>query len=51
MALLATFTTRPGVDTSRLRMLLTKLHRMREELSGVGALFMQRLRDSEFLTR
>ena len=25
--------TRPGVDTARLRMLLTKLHRMREELS------------------
>ena len=49
MAMLATFNTRPGVDTSRLRMLLTKLHRMREELSGVGALFMQRLRDSEFL--
>jgi len=49
MAMLATFNTRPGVDTSRLRMLLTKLHRMREELGGVGALFMQRLRDSEFL--
>ena len=49
MALLATYTTRPGVDTVRLRMLLTKLHRMREELSNVGALFMQRLRDSEFL--
>ena len=30
-------------------MLLTKLHRMREELSSVGALFMQKLRDSEFL--
>ena len=34
---------------SRLRVLLTKLHRMREELSDVGALFMQKLRDSEFL--
>ena len=43
------FTTRPGVDTARLRVLLTKLHRMREELSTVGALFMQKLRDSEFL--
>src|SRR5512135_3146105 len=49
MALLATYNTRPGVDTSRLRVLLTKLHRMREELSNVGALFMQKLRDSEFL--
>jgi cell division protein ZapD len=49
MALLATYNTRPGVDTSRLRVLLTKLHRMREELSNVGALFLQPLRDSEFL--
>jgi cell division protein ZapD len=49
MAQLATFTTRPGVDSARLRILLTKLHRMREELSNVGALFMQKLRDSEFL--
>jgi len=49
MAMLATFNTRPGVDSSRLRVLLTKLHRMREELSTVGALFMQRLRDLEFL--
>ena len=49
MAMLAAYNTRPGVDTSRLRVLLTKLHRMREELSNVGALFMQKLRDSEFL--
>jgi cell division protein ZapD len=49
MTQLSAFGTRPGVDTSRLRVLLTKLHRMREELSSVGALFMQKLRDSEFL--
>ena len=49
MSQLSAFTTRPGVDSTRLRMLLTKLHRMREELSTVGALFMQKLRDSEFL--
>ena len=49
MAQLAAFNARPGVDTARLRVLLTKLHRMREELSNVGALFMQKLRDSEFL--
>jgi len=49
LAQLSAFTTRPGVDTARLRMLLTKLHRMREELSNVGALFLQPLRDSEFL--
>jgi cell division protein ZapD len=49
MAALAAFTTRPGVDAGRLKLLLSKLHRMREELTGVGALFMQKLRDSEFL--
>jgi cell division protein ZapD len=49
MSALAAFNTRPGVDSTRLRMLLTKLHAMREELSTVGALFMQKLRDSEFL--
>jgi cell division protein ZapD len=49
MGQLAAFNTRPGVDSARLRVLLTKLHHMREELSGVGALFMQKLRDSEFL--
>jgi len=49
MAQLATYNTRPGVDSQRLRVLMTKLHRMREELSSVGALFMQKLRDSEFL--
>jgi len=30
-------------------MLLTKLQRLREELSTVGALYLQKLRDSEFL--
>jgi cell division protein ZapD len=49
MAQLSAYNTRPGVDSQRLRVLMTKLHRMREELSSVGALFMQKLRDSEFL--
>jgi cell division protein ZapD len=49
MSLLSNYTTKPGVDSARLRMLLTKLHRLREELNSVGALFMQKLRDSEFL--
>lgn len=49
MSQLSSYNSRPGVDASRLRVLLTKLHRMREELSNVGALFMQKLRDSEFL--
>jgi cell division protein ZapD len=49
MTQLATFNSRPGVDAARLRVLLTKLHSMREDLASVGALFMQKLRDSEFL--
>ena len=40
MAQLSTFGTRPGVDSSRLRLLLTKMHRMREELGTSGALFL-----------
>jgi cell division protein ZapD len=46
---LAAYASRPGVDATRLRLLLTKLNRMRDELSSVGALFMQKLRESEFL--
>ena len=34
MSQLSAFATRPGVDATRLRMLLTKLHGMREELSS-----------------
>jgi cell division protein ZapD len=49
MATLATFNSRPGVDSARLRMLLAKLQSMRDDLATVGALFMQPLRDSEFL--
>ena len=49
MSQLSAFSTRPGVDTARLRMVLAKLSRLRDELSSVGALFMQKLRDSEFL--
>src|SRR4030095_7468264 len=49
MSQLSTFGTRPGVDAARLRMLLTKRHRLREELTAAGALFLQKLRDSEFL--
>jgi cell division protein ZapD len=49
MSQLSAYSTRPGVDATRLRTLLGKLSRMRDELSSVGALFMQKLRDSEFL--
>jgi cell division protein ZapD len=49
MAVMHDYTTRPGVDTSRLKAVLNNLGRLRTELNSVGALFMQRLRDSEFL--
>jgi cell division protein ZapD len=49
MAIMQDYTTRQGVDTSRLKAVLSNLTRLRTELNSVGALFMQRLRDSEFL--
>jgi cell division protein ZapD len=49
MAIMQDYTSRQGVDTSRLKAVLSNLTRLRTELNSVGALFMQRLRDSEFL--
>jgi cell division protein ZapD len=49
MSVMHEYQARPGVDNSRLRAVLSNLARLRTELSGTGALFMQRLRDSEFL--
>lgn len=49
VAVMTDYSTRPGVDTSRLKAVLSNLSRLRTELNSVGALFMQRLRDSEFL--
>jgi cell division protein ZapD len=49
MAIMNDYQTKPGVDGSRLRAVLTNLGRLRTELNSAGALFMQRLRDSEFL--
>lgn len=43
------YQSRPGVDGSRLRAVLANLGRLRDELNSAGALFMQKLRDSEFL--
>lgn len=43
------YQSRPGVDSSRLRAVLSNLTRLRTELNSAGALFMQKLRDSEFL--
>jgi cell division protein ZapD len=49
MAVMHDFSSRPGVDASRLRAVLSNLGRLRTELNSAGALFMQKLRDSEFL--
>jgi len=49
MATMHEFQSRPGVDTTRLHDVLTNLARLRSELNSAGALFMQKLRDSEFL--
>jgi cell division protein ZapD len=49
MSVMHEYQTRPGVDSSRLRAVLSNLARLRTELNSAGALFMQRLRDSEFL--
>ena len=49
MGIMHDYQARPGVDTGRLRAVLSNLERLRTELNSAGALFMQRLRDSEFL--
>ncbi len=49
MTVMQEYAARPGVDASRLRSVLANLGRLRTELNSAGALFMQPLRDSEFL--
>jgi cell division protein ZapD len=49
MSVMHEYQARPGVDSSRLRAVLSNLARLRTELNSAGALFMQKLRDSEFL--
>jgi cell division protein ZapD len=49
MSVMHEYQSRPGVDGSRLRAVLSNLARLRTELNSAGALFMQKLRDSEFL--
>lgn len=39
----------PGVDTGRLRAVLSNLMRLRSDLTAIGGMYMQPLRDSEFL--
>ncbi len=49
LVLLNEFQHRQGIDTARLRALLTNLVRLRSELISVGGSWLQPLRDSEFL--
>lgn len=49
MTIMHEFQTRPGVDASRLHAVLANLARLRTELNAAGTLFMQKLKDSEFL--
>jgi cell division protein ZapD len=43
------FQSKPGVDSGRLRSVMSNLIRLRSELVSLGANFMQSLRESEFL--
>src|ERR1700730_18184986 len=43
------FQSKPGVDTGRLRSVMSNLLRLRAELMTAGATFLQPIRDSEFL--
>jgi len=49
LALLNEFQHRQGIDTARLRALMTNLVRLRTELGTAGSTWLQPLRDSEFL--
>lgn len=49
MTIIHDYQSRPGADAERVREVVSNLARLRAELNNAGALFMQRLRDSEFL--
>jgi cell division protein ZapD len=49
MSVMHEFAAKPGVDGGRLKAVLGNLARLRTELNSTGALFMQKLRESEFL--
>jgi len=49
-AVLRDFQARPGVDSGRLRSLLSNITRLRNDLGAAGGNFMAPLRDSEFLS-
>jgi cell division protein ZapD len=49
MGVMQEYQARPGVDAGRLKSVISNLTRLRVELGNSGALFLQPLRDSEFL--
>jgi len=49
MAVIHDYQSRPGADAERVRAVVANLAKMRTDLNSAGMLFMQRLRDSEFL--
>lgn len=49
LATLNEYQSKPGVDDSRLRTVMSNLVRLRTDLLGSGSVFLQPLRDSEFL--
>jgi cell division protein ZapD len=49
MAFIHEFQSKPGADSEIVRELVAKLAQLRTDLNNVGTMFIQRLRDSEFL--
>lgn len=49
MALIHEFQSKPGADADRVHSIVGNLAQLRSDLNAAGAVFMQRLRDSEFL--
>jgi cell division protein ZapD len=50
LALLNEFQSRPGVDSGRLRTVISNLLRLRTDLLGTGSAYLQPLKESEFLS-
>lgn len=50
LALLNDFQSKPGVDTARLRTVISNLLRLRADLLGTGSAYLAPLKDSEFLS-
>lgn len=49
MSIIHEYQSRPGADSDRVRAVVGNLAKLRTDLNAAGMLFMQRLRDSEFL--